>query len=240
MAFLGHLDFQRQLQYALRRASLPAAYSQGFNPHPLLKFGPPLSLGIEGDYELMDIAFEKQLHGWEKKLNEQLPSGIQIIESELVGPVLPESIEQSIHRFDYTVTLPPESEGGPSLKDVAQRIEIFLASSEFKYIRRRPKGDLEIDVRSLIREISLDIKQDASKGVLFTYSQRRSNTSAGIPPHDFISALMGDFVPEPRQSVIRRTALLKELSDGEFESPLLRVREINQRNWLRKKFSLSP
>jgi radical SAM-linked protein len=240
MAFLGHLDFQRQLQFALRRAELPAAYSQGFNPHPLLKFGPPLSLGLEGDYELMDIAFEKQTPGWERQLNRQLPDGIAIIDSELVGPSLPESIEQSVHRFDYTVTLPPESEEGPSLKDTAQKIEKFLASSEFKYIRRRPKGDVEIDIRSLIREIKLNTEQDIAKGVSFIYSQRRSNTSAGIPPHDFISALMGDLVSEPRQAVIRRTALLKELPDGEFESPLLRVREINQRNWLREKFAINP
>ena len=48
MVFLGHLDFQRQLHLALRRSGLPAAYSKGYHPHPLLKFGPPLPVGVVG------------------------------------------------------------------------------------------------------------------------------------------------------------------------------------------------
>ena len=33
-AYLSHLDMQRTLQRALRRADMPLMYSQGFNPHP--------------------------------------------------------------------------------------------------------------------------------------------------------------------------------------------------------------
>ncbi|MBQ9923015.1 MAG: DUF2344 domain-containing protein, partial [Clostridia bacterium] len=31
-AYLSHLDMQRTLQRALRRADMPLVYSQGFNP----------------------------------------------------------------------------------------------------------------------------------------------------------------------------------------------------------------
>ena len=56
MAFLGHLDFQRQMQLALRRSGLPVAYSKGYHPHPLMKFGPPLPVGVAGEREVLDLA----------------------------------------------------------------------------------------------------------------------------------------------------------------------------------------
>ena len=41
--FVSHLDMQRLFQRAFRRADLPLAYSNGFNPHPLLSFATALS-----------------------------------------------------------------------------------------------------------------------------------------------------------------------------------------------------
>ena len=40
--FVSHLDIQRLLQRAFRRAGIPLAYSQGFNPHPQLSFATAL------------------------------------------------------------------------------------------------------------------------------------------------------------------------------------------------------
>ena len=42
MRYTGHLDVQRAWERALRRASLPLAYSQGFKPHPKLNLTAPL------------------------------------------------------------------------------------------------------------------------------------------------------------------------------------------------------
>ena len=51
LKFVGHLDLMRTLQRALRRANVPLAYSQGFNPHPLMSFASPLALGCVGEKE---------------------------------------------------------------------------------------------------------------------------------------------------------------------------------------------
>lgn len=40
--YVGHLDFCRAVERALRRAKPPVAYSVGFNPHMRLSFGPAL------------------------------------------------------------------------------------------------------------------------------------------------------------------------------------------------------
>ena len=37
-AWLSHLDMQRAMQRAMRRSGIDHAWSQGFNPHPLLSF----------------------------------------------------------------------------------------------------------------------------------------------------------------------------------------------------------
>ena len=55
MRFIGHLDLMRYFQKAVRRAELPAAYSQGFSPHMIMSFANPLGVGLTSDGEYFDI-----------------------------------------------------------------------------------------------------------------------------------------------------------------------------------------
>ena len=43
--YISHLDVQRTLQRAFRRAKLPLRFSEGFNPHPELSFASALATG---------------------------------------------------------------------------------------------------------------------------------------------------------------------------------------------------
>ena len=45
LRFISHLDLQRFFQRALNRTGLPIAWTQGFNPHPIMSFGSALALG---------------------------------------------------------------------------------------------------------------------------------------------------------------------------------------------------
>ncbi len=44
--FVSHIDVLRQAARILRRAEIPVKYSQGFNPHALVFFSPPCSVGV--------------------------------------------------------------------------------------------------------------------------------------------------------------------------------------------------
>lgn len=55
MRFIGHLDLMRYFQKAMRRADIPIKYSEGFSPHQIMSFGAPLSMGVSGLGEYMDI-----------------------------------------------------------------------------------------------------------------------------------------------------------------------------------------
>ena len=58
---IGHLDLMRAMQRALRRSNLPLRYSQGFNPHILLNFAAPLSVGMPGEREVMEVPIEGEM-----------------------------------------------------------------------------------------------------------------------------------------------------------------------------------
>ena len=45
LRFISHLDLPRFFQRALNRTGLPIAWTQGFNPHPIMSFGSALALG---------------------------------------------------------------------------------------------------------------------------------------------------------------------------------------------------
>ena len=59
--YMSHLDLLRCVQRTLRRANMPLAYSQGFNPHPILSFAQAMGVGLAtiGDY--FEVGLEENL-----------------------------------------------------------------------------------------------------------------------------------------------------------------------------------
>lgn len=67
VCFISHIDLLRHMDRVIRRGKISINYSQGFNPHALMYFSPPLSLGISSIAEYLtldtnesaDVVFEK-------------------------------------------------------------------------------------------------------------------------------------------------------------------------------------
>ncbi len=55
MRWLSHLEVVHALERSIRRAGLPFAVTQGFNPHLKVAFGPALPVGTAGDNEYLDV-----------------------------------------------------------------------------------------------------------------------------------------------------------------------------------------
>lgn len=79
--YISHLDLNRTMTRAVRRAGLPIWYTEGFNRHPYLTFASPLSLGFEGERETMDVRLEQEMDLGELavKLNAVMPEGLDVI-----------------------------------------------------------------------------------------------------------------------------------------------------------------
>ena len=61
MRFTGHLDLHHTWERTFRRAGLPLAYSQGFNPHPRLNLASALPLGFTSECEVIDVWLEQEM-----------------------------------------------------------------------------------------------------------------------------------------------------------------------------------
>ncbi len=238
MVFLGHLDFQRQLQLALRRSGLPVAYSRGYHPHPLLKFGPPLPVGVIGLCENLDIALECQVPGLAEQLSSFLPEGLDIIQDRVIGGQAPRSIDAIVERFDYRVEVPGSQHGGPARETIAAAVDEFVARKSMVVTRRRPKGDIDVDVRAMVPPGGLALDQiPAQDGAsVLRFSLERSNTGATMPVHDFLAALLGEALAEARHCLVTRTGYFGRNNHGRLFTPLQEVGETSRRFWLGKHF----
>ena len=55
LAFLSHLETIRSMERIIRRAHLPYAITEGFNPHMKISFGPALPVGAGSEGEYLDV-----------------------------------------------------------------------------------------------------------------------------------------------------------------------------------------
>src|SRR3954464_13341272 len=93
--FTSHRDVARIWERALRRASVPVAYTQGFSPHPKLSFGLALSTGHEslGEYLDVDLAEPVDVESIPARLDPCLPVGLHVQAADEIEPGTP-SLQQ--------------------------------------------------------------------------------------------------------------------------------------------------
>lgn len=141
--YISHLDLNRAMQGAIKRAKLPVWYTEGYNPHMYVQFMLPLSLGQEGmreavDFRLLeDIPFEEVT----ERLNNALPLDIRAVET--AAPMLKNT---DITTAEYEITADIDREN--FLK--------FTESEKIIVEKKTKKGISEIDLKPLISELSVD------------------------------------------------------------------------------------
>ncbi len=86
LKFISHLDLMRLFTRAMRRAGIPVKISEGFNPHPKFSITKALKLGVESENEEACIVIKELMEPefFVKKLNCQLPDGVQVKSASLV------------------------------------------------------------------------------------------------------------------------------------------------------------
>ncbi len=157
--YISHLDMQRLFQRALRRAKLPCAYSQGFNPHLLISFAAALPVGVCSESEYVEVQLEKYIHPLEcmKRLNEVLPQGVRVINATEPTEAYP-NVGSVIALAEYTLT--PENQG-----DYGEIINAILALDTVEIEKKTKKGMSTVNVRPMIhrlRQIDGSIKATLS------------------------------------------------------------------------------
>lgn len=157
LKYIGHLDLMRLFKRALSMEEIPVKYSKGFNPLPRLSIASPLSLGIEGEEEYMDLDLleEVDIDKFIGGMNKILPRDIQILDA--IYPAEKESIAFIINYALYEISF--ENMMELSYEDMENLIDRWLNKEEILIKRLRKKGKRKIEVEeniiSLIKKIEL-------------------------------------------------------------------------------------
>lgn len=146
LRYVGHLDMQLVWERTIRRARLPVAFSQGFNPRPRFHMAAALPLGFTSRAEIIDIwlteAVEPEIQA--AQLQRSAPPGLIVDNIELIPLSLP-AIQTQIDKAEYWVE-PLET---PQNVDVAQAVASFLAEESILRVWRKKTYDLRPLVHAL-------------------------------------------------------------------------------------------
>jgi radical SAM-linked protein len=147
MRYTSHLDTLRAWERTFRRAQLPLAFTQGFNPRPRINLGLALPLGFTSECELMDLWLTKNTESISllQSIRDVLPPGLEIKDIFQINLDTP-TLQKQIHEVMYSIHLDPF----PPINQLQGKIKTLLASPEILRERRGKTYDLRPLVLSLV------------------------------------------------------------------------------------------
>ena len=156
--FISHLDVMRCFQRAIKRADLPIGYSKGFNPHQLMSFAQPLTLGTTSTGEYGDFEFAEALPASEikERLNAVMPTGFAI---ENVVRLKEKTLNSmaSVEGASYTVKFLK----GITADMLKNGLDGYLNRDEIIVVKKTKKSCKQANIRGDILEIK-DISENGS------------------------------------------------------------------------------
>ncbi len=209
LRFISHLDLQRFFQRAVNRTGLPIAWSQGFNPHPVMSFGSALALGWTSEYEVIDIKLSAPMgrKRTEDAVRAALPEDLPVLEVRMVDDkhAAPMAL---VRMSDYVVRL--EGENAPT---VLEQIPAFLQREVVTAVKKTKSGEKEINARPLV--IALEKLDEGAFKTRLMLTESQS-----IKPELLVGLLSDMAGVEAPQAHVHRLALLG-LDAGGNPAPLM-------------------
>ncbi len=200
IAFLSHLEYMNVFMSALLRSKIPAAYSEGFNPHLKVSFATALGVGVTSDCEYVDFELAENLRSSEvmARLNQQLPRGAEIVAIKKITGKIP-ALMASIDFSRYEVFVAGDFDSAAADK--------FNAAREIFFTRITPKHTREFEIKQYIAEPVKIFKVGGELRITFGVKITQEGT---VKPSEILTVLRDDFGLriEVDAARINRTALL--------------------------------
>lgn len=200
--YTSHLDMNRCLTRAVRRANIPLWYTEGFNPHPYITFLLPLPLGQEGRREPLDIRIEDDEMPFAEivdRLNAVMPEGIRMLEA--CEPVCKSN---QIAAAEYEITTEFASEG--EAEGFAACAAAVMASGVLNAEKRSKKGIKTVNLCDMTR--SFDCRVEGC--TVHTSAVLAAGSSVNLNAELLMNALFAEFAAKPERNEISRLRLLLE------------------------------
>lgn len=215
-AVLSHLDIQRTLQRAMRRADIPLRYSKGFNPHPELHFATALPTGARGMWEWFDVELEEPMdtEDFVQALNGQLPEGLSVHDA-FEGPDQGfGSLAAHLRCAGYTLSL----WGDTDLPALQEGLARLLAGTEWIVDKRTKGGIKPQNIRPQIYSAGME----AGDSVPFRMQVVGELTAAGGLRPEALVRVLSEIIGTPLSFESLRTGLF---FDGFLGLPILEKEE---------------
>jgi len=150
LCYASLLDMLGLWERLLRRAAVPVAYSQGYNPHQRLQFGSPLPVGYSSECELLDVFLAERMAPllFARAVVRQSPAGLtiaQVLEVPLRGPAL----QSTMRAGHYRVRICAE-EGE---EQVRAALNHLLGQAFIVRQRTKKRRTVDYDLRRLINDV---------------------------------------------------------------------------------------
>ena len=154
MKFIGHLDIMRYFQKAIRRADIPAVYTEGFSPHMVMSFASPLGVGLTSDGEYFDMEIHGQISSKEAihRLNEAMVEGIEILSFRKIPENKANKAMTLVAAADYRVAF---REGKQPFANWEASFYDFLEQKEIVIVKKTKTSEKEMDIRPYIYDFSI-------------------------------------------------------------------------------------
>ena len=207
LRYIGHLDLMRTVQRALRRSHLPIKYSNGFNPHIRLSFAAPLSVGVIGLRELMEVPVDDGVteEMFMNSMNAALPACLQVRFCRMVPDEFP-ALMSLVAGADYRITFEKSKEGAKA----AARFADFIALESYVAQRRTKSGENPCDIRPFV--LSGSCREEENSYVI---ELRTLATQAGMLKPSLWFDCLREFAGCGEVShLIYRSSILAKAADG--------------------------
>jgi len=182
-SFLSHLDLMRTMERALRRAAVPVAYSEGFNPRMRLAFGPALPVGTASIDEYCDVELQRPvvIEDVLDALNRQLPSGVEVKAARLLDGRR-RSLDAAICLASYELAM-DGWDGCTQVGALEDAIGRVLAKEQWILPRSRDRASR--DIRGSIDRLELLSRTPPVR----IHLALRMGPSGAVRPHEVLGGL---------------------------------------------------
>ncbi|HSD51462.1 MAG TPA: TIGR03960 family B12-binding radical SAM protein [Candidatus Methylomirabilis sp.] len=221
LRYLSHLELMRALQRALRRASLPLAYTQGFNPQPKASVAQALAVGVEGLRELGEVEFTSRVEPDDLlvRWNRQLPPELKILRS-WEAPLHGSSLSAGVRGAVYQIRLEPNGWDPTTLASIgtAGACAEFLAQGPITVEVTKKGEKVTLDARPFIQEFTAAPSDDGAGTHVGARTNNgvgnRAGTGGGTPRWDLVlrAGLGGSVKPQ----AVMRSFLGQRVPPGEL------------------------
>ncbi len=212
LRWLSHLEVSRTLERGVRRARLPYAVTQGFNPHMRIAFGPALPVGTAGEREAIDVWLSRYVPADDAlvALKAALPPGLDPIGAVYVAEGEP-SLSSGVHIGVYHVRV----EGKEVRADTVQTALLKMRSAGTFKVEQRRKTKVFDLARSLPKEPRVS---DSDGGVDIALTVRMG-PEGSLRPAVLIGAALSAAGIHGAVTTVTRTDTLTESEDGVWTRP---------------------